>query len=88
MGEPHSVAAMTPSCRNLANPKSAIFSLISWEKKIAIAKSGKHNNLAFREVQQSSQKIIATHLRPGILGTAVVVEEDVLGLQVAVDDVL
>ena len=29
IGEPQSVAAMTPSCRNLANPKSAIFSLIS-----------------------------------------------------------
>ena len=29
-----------------------------------------------------------THLRPGVLGAAVVVEEDVLGLQVAVDDVL
>ena len=27
MGLPHSVAAMTPSCRNRAKPKSAIFSL-------------------------------------------------------------
>ena len=27
MGEPHKVAAITPSCRNLANPKSAERSL-------------------------------------------------------------
>ena len=29
MGLPQSVAAMTPSCRNLAKPKSAILSLMS-----------------------------------------------------------
>lgn len=28
IGEPHSVAAMLPSCRNLANPKSAIFKVM------------------------------------------------------------
>lgn len=28
MGEPHSVAAIFPSCKNLAKPKSAIFKVI------------------------------------------------------------
>ena len=29
MGDPHNVAAITPSERNLANPKSAIFKVMS-----------------------------------------------------------
>lgn len=28
IGEPHNVAAILPSCKNLAKPKSAIFSVI------------------------------------------------------------
>lgn len=34
IGDPQSVAAMLPSCRNLANPKSAIF-------KVMLAGDGK-----------------------------------------------
>jgi hypothetical protein len=51
MGDPHKVAAITPSCRNLANPKSAEIRI-----QYLNAKKARHLNL------ENLQKVIKKRL--------------------------
>jgi len=81
IGEPHSVAAITPSCRNRANPKSAEegdgdqISDVGWDAR----KRGERLKLTYLERYVLGERVLAFSL---------VTQKNVLRFEVAMDDAL